>query len=134
MIHLDTSFLVDLLRESAKGQGGPAYELLEGLQERELWISVFAACELHAGAELVDNPEAERAKVGELCAAVEIAYPDERFAPTYGRVLAPLQRRGEAIAAMDLLIATSAIVDEAPLVTRNRRHFDRIWGLDLVSY
>ena len=134
MIHLDTSFLVDLLRESSKAEHGPAHELLGELHDREVRISVFAAAELYSGAELADNAEAERAQVEKLCAAVEIAYPDEHFAPAYGRTLAPLHRAGEMIASMDLLIATSAIVDRAPLVTANRRHFARIAGLDLVSY
>ena len=35
---------------------------------------------------------------------------------------------------MDLMIATAAVVDEASLVTRNRRHFDRVPGVDVVSY
>ena len=35
---------------------------------------------------------------------------------------------------MDLMIAAAAVVDEASLVTRNRRRFDRARGIDLVSY
>ena len=35
---------------------------------------------------------------------------------------------------MDLLIATSAVVDGAALVTANRRHFDVIPGLEVFGY
>jgi predicted nucleic acid-binding protein len=35
---------------------------------------------------------------------------------------------------MDLLIATAAIIDSAPLLTRNLRDFNRIPGLDVKSY
>jgi predicted nucleic acid-binding protein len=35
---------------------------------------------------------------------------------------------------MDLLIATAAVVDGAPIVTRNRKHFERVQGLEVVSY
>jgi predicted nucleic acid-binding protein len=35
---------------------------------------------------------------------------------------------------MDLLIATAAVLDEAPLVTRNARDFARVPGLELVGY
>ncbi len=69
-----------------------------------------------------------------MTAALEIAYPDDRFAPVYGRLLAWLHERGETIATMDLLIATAALVDEGPLVSRNRRHFDRVPGLKILSY
>ncbi len=32
---------------------------------------------------------------------------------------------------MDLLIATAAVLDRAPLVTRNGRHFSKVPGLTL---
>jgi predicted nucleic acid-binding protein len=35
---------------------------------------------------------------------------------------------------MDLLIGAAAVADGAPLVTRNRRHFERIEALDLIDY
>jgi tRNA(fMet)-specific endonuclease VapC len=132
--HLDTSFLVDLLRETAKGPDGPARQQLASLADAELWVSVHVACELRAGAELSTNPEAERAKVDTLLGGVQIAYPDERFAPAYGRLLAWLRKRGDTIATMDLLIATAAILDSAPIVTRNTKHFSRVPGLEVIDY
>jgi predicted nucleic acid-binding protein len=35
---------------------------------------------------------------------------------------------------MDLLIATTCLYHEAPLLTRNRRHFERVPGLRLLAY
>ena len=134
MIHCDTSFLVDLLRESARPDRGPAHGLLETLHGHEIVLSVFAACELYAGVERSANPPRERARVEGLTGFLGIVYPDERFASVYARLLAGLQRGGEAIATMDLMIATAAVVDEASLVTRNRKHFDRVPGVDVVSY
>lgn len=134
MTHLDTSFLVDLLRETAKGSDGPARQKLASLADAELWVSVHVACELRAGAELSTNPEAEREKIDTLLGGVQIAYPDERFAPAYGRLLAWLRKRGDTVATMDLLIATAAIVDSAPIVTRNTKHFIRVPGLTVIDY
>jgi len=64
----------------------------------------------------------------------EIAYPDERFAPLYARLQAALQRGGQTIGTMDLLIATAALVDRAPLVACNRDEFRRVPGLDVIAY
>ena len=58
----------------------------------------------------------------------------ERFAQTYGRLQAALQRSGHTIGAMDLLIAAAAVVDETPLVTRNTTDFSRVPGLTLIGY
>lgn len=134
MIHCDTSFLVDLLRESARSDRVAAHGLLDSLRGHEIVLSVFAACELYAGVELSANPPRERAKVEGLTRFLGIFYPDDRFASVYARLQAGLQRNGEIIATMDLMIAASAVVDDAPLVTRNRKHFDRVPGVEVVSY
>lgn len=134
MIHLDTSFLVDLLREDTHGKAGAASELLGRLEDEELWISVFVACELSAGAELSAHPEQERRRVERLCSSLPLAFPDERFPGTYGRLLAWQHRHEWRIATMDLLIATSAVVAGVPLVTRNAKDFSRVPSLEVVSY
>ena len=102
--------------------------------QEDLCISVLVSCELSAGAEMSARPSAERKRVRTLCEVLRIAYPDERFAPAYGRLLASLTRAGRSISTMDLLIATSAVVDEAPLVTRNLKDFRRVPGLELLPY
>jgi tRNA(fMet)-specific endonuclease VapC len=134
LIHLDTSFLVDLLRERSRGLDGPATRLLDRFAGEELGVSVFVACELLAGAELSANPAGERARVQSLLAALHTEFPDERFAAAYGRLFVWLSRSGGRIGSMDLLIATAAVVAAAPLVTRNSRHFGRVPELETVAY
>jgi tRNA(fMet)-specific endonuclease VapC len=121
------------LRETGR-QAGPATRFLDAHTDEDVCISVLVACELSAGAELSARPSAERQRVQQLCSALRIVHPDERFAPVYGRLLSALSRAGRSISTMDLLIATSAVVDEAPLVTRNLRDFRRVPGLELLSY
>ncbi len=134
MIHLDTSFLVDLLRETRRGRGGPASKHLEALADVELRVSVHVLCELFAGVELSDRGAEERAAVEALTGGFEVVSPAAGFASTYGRLLARLQSEGRLISTMDLLIATAAVLDGAPLVTGNPKHFERIPELDVVTY
>jgi tRNA(fMet)-specific endonuclease VapC len=134
LIHLDTSFLVDLLRDTARGRDGAAARYLDTLGEEELVISVFVACELAAGAAMAKKPAEEKLKVDRLCSAVRIEYPDGRFPPAYGSLLAWQQRNLGRISTMDLLIATSATVAGAPLLTRNVKDFSRVPGLEVLSY
>ena len=134
MIHLDTSLLVDLLREAGRGREGPASRFLASVPDEELGVSVFVVCELAAGAAMSVRPAQEKRQVDRLCEGLHIDYPDERFAPAFGSLLASQERSGGRIAAMDLLIATSALVAEAPLVTRKARDFSRVPGLDVLTY
>lgn len=134
MTHLDTSYLIDLLRENGRGIEGPATRALEELSEDELGVSVHVACELHAGAAQSADPQREHGRVEALLSALWRAEPGEAFPIAYGRTLAKLRRRGETVSTMDLLIATAALVDGAALVTRNVRDFERIPGLTVISY
>ena len=132
MIHADTSFLVDLLRDAARGVRGPATMFLEEIAREEIRVGVHVVCELLAGAESAQRAAVERQRVRRLCASLVVSYPDERFAPVYARLLTSL--RGRPIATMDLLIATAAIVDDAAIVARNVRHFGRVPGLEIRGY
>ena len=135
MVHFDTSFLIDLSREASREKPAGAFELIESLDPSEvLAISVHVACELRAGAELARRPLRELEAVDELLSGFLVAYPDDRFAPMYGRLLASSSRSGRVPASMDLLIATAALIDDAPLVTRNVKDFSRIPGLRVLPY
>ncbi len=135
MIHLDSSFLIDLLRETARAAPGPAFDLIESFDENEiLGVSVHVVCELRAGAELAKKALAEHEEVDRLLSGLLVSYPDDRFPMMYGRLLGATQRAGRAVTSMDLLIGTAALLDDAALVTRNVKDFSRIPGLRVLRY
>jgi tRNA(fMet)-specific endonuclease VapC len=135
MTHLDSSVLIDLLRETGRERPGPAFALMESLDDEEpLAVSVHVVCELRAGAELARRPAREHEALDQLLSGLIVAFPDERFAQLYGKLLASIERSGGRVAAMDLLIATAAIRDDAPLVSRNIKDFARVPGLRVISY
>ena len=134
MIHLDTSFAIDLFREERRGRLGPAHALLETLEDEPIGVSMFVVCELEDGVLNSVRSEQERATIDALLGALDIAYPDTRFAEKYAQILHHLRRRSRTVATMDLLIGVSALVERAKLVTKNRKHFEMIPGLDIVAY
>lgn len=135
MIHLDSCLLIDLLRETSQDRPGPAFDVMESVDDGEiLAMSVHVASELRAGAELARNPLKEHEALDHLFSGLCIAYPDARFPLLYGRLLAATGRPGPPLATMDLLIATAALLDDAPLVTRNLKDFSRVPGLRVLSY
>ncbi len=135
MIHLDTSFLIDLQRETARGRPGGALDAIEALEPSEiLAVSVHALCELRLGAERARSPIKEHESLDQLVSNLLVVYPDDRFAPMFGRVLAAVGRLKTSLASMDALIATAALIDDAPLLTRNVKDFSRVPGLRVVKY
>jgi predicted nucleic acid-binding protein len=108
---LDTDILIDHLRGHRRLR----------LAEPGLRISVVTRCELFAGRG-VDEP-ALRKTLGVL---EEIAV-DSAIAESAGRV-----RRPTGIPTPDALIAATALAHELSVMTRNRRHFERVPGLVLA--
>lgn len=135
MIHLDTSVLIDLHREIARERPGAAFAALESIDESEiLAISVHVVCELQAGVELSREPLKEQESLDQLLSGLLTVRPDEKFASQYGRTYAAIRMGGRQIDALDLLIATAALVDDAPLLTKNVKDFSRVPGLRLIHY
>jgi tRNA(fMet)-specific endonuclease VapC len=76
------------------------------------------------------------AKIAELerrlRGAVIVPY-DRALCDTYGRLKAETRAAGVTVADNDMWIAASAVRHNVPLVTHNRKHFERIPDLVLVS-
>jgi predicted nucleic acid-binding protein len=135
VIQFDSSFLIDLLRETTSERLGPAFEFMEGLDDREeLAVSIHACCELRVGAELSKRASAHHETLDRFLANFTIVRPDEAFTLLFARLAAASERSGKRVPAMDLLIGTAALIHDAPLVTRHSRDFARIPGLRTLSY
>jgi tRNA(fMet)-specific endonuclease VapC len=135
MTHLDSSLLIDLLREASRERPGAAFAFMESLDDDEpVGVSVHVVCELRAGAELARNPAREHQALDHLLSGLLVAYPDSRFPREYARLLRSIERSGRRVATMDLLIASAAIVEDAWLVTRNVKDFGRIPGVRVLAY
>jgi tRNA(fMet)-specific endonuclease VapC len=135
VIHLDTSFLVDLERELLVERPGSAMDWLETLDDGEvLGASVHVVCELRLGAELSRLAIEAHEHLDRILSGLLICYPDGRFAGQFARLAAATRRGGRAIGTMDLLIATAATLDDVALVTRNVRDFSRVPGLRVLEY
>ena len=67
MIHLDSSFLIDLLRETGRGRPGGAFDFIEGLADDEM-LGVRARRRRTArGRELSRRPLQEHENVTACC-------------------------------------------------------------------
>lgn len=63
-----------------------------------------------------------------------VIVPYDRFlCDTYGRLKAETRTAGVVVADNDMWIAASAVRHNVPLVTHNRKHFERIPDLVLIS-
>jgi tRNA(fMet)-specific endonuclease VapC len=126
---LDTNAASDILR----AQSEPMMRRVERAPAGSLYVSVITEAELRFGLE--KHPEAvrRRAVVLAFLSRVKILPWDSDTAAVYARERAKVERTGQSLGAMDMLIAAQAVAEEMVLVTRGRG-FGRFAGLRLEDW
>lgn len=130
---VDTSFVIDLMRERRRGRIGEATRTLHAHRAVKLRMPVFVRCELEAGARRSQDPRRELDRVARLTDFMEPVLPGPEFAARYGEVEWDLRRRGTMIPTMDLLIGVLCVCAGEPILTRDA-HFRRIPALSVVRF
>ncbi|OFW36961.1 MAG: hypothetical protein A3J28_03095 [Acidobacteria bacterium RIFCSPLOWO2_12_FULL_60_22] len=125
MIVADTDVLIDFLAGRNPGAEHVALELARGL----LRTTAVTRFELLSGAR---NTRQENT-IRQLLAAIPTLSLDQPAADLAARVRRNLQKAGESVGMADSLIAGIVLLHGATLLTRNRRHFERVSGLRLVA-
>lgn len=98
-------------------------------------MSAITVSELEFGAFHSSNYDSEMIAVRKLLTPFEVFdYNGTTCPPNYGRVRHELERAGQTIGAMDLLIAAHALALSATLVTNNLAHFQRVSGLSVTRW
>jgi tRNA(fMet)-specific endonuclease VapC len=129
MILLDTNICVYVL----KTRPPEVLERFNGFGREELAISVITAMELRVGAVRADGTHYPE-RVETLLGALEIVPLGVETIDVFAKTKVDLQRRGELIGPLDLLIAAHALSLDATLVTNNEREFRRVAGLRVENW
>jgi len=121
VIVADSDVLVDWLNKR-----GSAPAVRHALQRQELVTTAVTAYQLWSGA----RTDTARAELRGLLSLVTAILPfDDRAAELAGAAYRELAGAGRVIGRPDLYIAGICLAVDAPLLTRNRREFDRVRGL-----
>ena len=118
-----------------RGHAGAASLLQDLLESPDpVGISAITVMQLYHGVSRAAVPEAEAEKIQGALKGVATYDLTREIAARAGRIDGELVARGEAIDPADVIVGTTALHRNEPVVTRNARHFARLRGLRLVSY
>ena len=141
---LDTDSVIFLIRSRKRGSPPAvarrgrrlADRIKEASAQRDaVGISAITRAELEYGAARSVDTARERAALDKILVSFdEYSFDADLCARHYGVVRSALEQRGEAIGAMDLLIAAHALALRATLVSNNTRHFIRVKGLAVENW
>jgi tRNA(fMet)-specific endonuclease VapC len=131
MVCLETTLLIDALRGKEE-----ARQLLDSIDRSSDMATIASPSimELISGAILNPKVREEKEKVIEFLSSFVVLDLDKESAILAGEIEADLGKRGETIEPEDIMIGAIALHNGETLVTRNKKHFDRIQGLEIESY
>ena len=129
MVLLDTNILIYFF----KGQGNVGKRMLE-TSPKLVAVSCITLFELETGLLKSVSSATRRAQMNALIASVKILNVDHAVALAAAKIRAALEVQGQPIGPLDTLIAATALVAKASLVTRNVREFERVPGLFVENW
>ena len=127
---LDTNICVGLIQQKPKG----LIARLIAHPLGDVGLSIITVSELSHGAHKSAEPQKNLSALEQFLAPFEIADFDQSAADAYGKLRADLEKRGNVIGSMDMLIGAHALSLGIILVTNNINEFSRIPNLKLEDW
>ena len=97
-------------------------------------MSVVSLAELYEGVYYSrDHLQSEEVLKNFLNPELQILGIDEETCQIFGRARGRLRQQGQNIGDMDLFIAATSLQHNLTLLSNNRRHFELVEGLEIIS-
>lgn len=125
---LDTDWVINYLRGNHQ-----VVERFNQLLPQGIGISIISIAELYEGIADTEYQQEKEQEIKNFLGYVDIIPLDEPVCRVFARERKRLRAQGKLIADFDLLIGSTAICHQLTLLTNNRRHFQRLQELDIIS-
>lgn len=126
---IDTDWVIDHFNKVER-----VTRKLEELVPKGLALSVISLAELYEGVYYSRNPEESQKVLKDFLASdLLILGLDEEICKVFGKERGKLRRKGRIIGDFDLLIASTCVYYDLILLTNNRKHYEVVEGLKIIS-
>ncbi|MDT8398493.1 MAG: type II toxin-antitoxin system VapC family toxin [Pseudomonadales bacterium] len=129
MYVLDTNILIYFFT----GLGDVSQRLL-AVSPKDIGVPAVVIYELEYGITRSSSPKKRQQQLAELCALVKVLPFGRAEAKLSADIRAKLERKGTPIGPYDLLIAGTAVSNNAVLVTNNTKEFSRVPKLQIENW
>ena len=131
MVCLETTFLVDFLRGKEEAES-----VFNDLVDRRSQITITSPSLMEIMSSAHNNQKKEELRKIEevILSKVIILNLDKESAILAGEIDSELTLSGDSIGTTDIMIGAIAKHNNETLITRNKKHFERIKGLKIESY
>ena len=120
-ILIDTDILIDFLRGDKN-----TTETIKRISTERLITTDINAFELYHGAYKSKNKQINVANIEDLLNSLELLSTNRESMRKAAELIADLDKKGASIDIADLFIASICLINSASLLTRNKKHFERM--------
>lgn len=127
---LDTNICIYIIKQHPRA----VIEKFKLFNMGDICISSMTFAELMHGVEKSTHQKRNKAALEEFVLPLDIMPFDAKAACRYGEIRVKLEKNGNLIGPLDLIIASHALCLNAILVTNNTKEFSRVPGLKLENW
>ena len=130
MYLLDTNICIYIIKKKP-------VDILKTLKiksKKDIYVSSITIAELEYGVAKSQFPEKNKISLIEFLSIFNILPFDDTDAVEFGMIKTDLEKKGNIIGPMDLLLAAQAKTKKLILVTNNVKEFERVEGLKIENW
>lgn len=127
---LDTNICIYIIKNKPQS----VLEELKKCNVGDILLSSITVSELIYGAYKSQFVEKNLKAIEHFLVPFDIAEYDYKSALEYGKLRASLEKKGQPIGSLDMLIAAHALSLDVTLVTNNTKEFERVESLKLENW
>ncbi|MEW6374737.1 MAG: type II toxin-antitoxin system VapC family toxin [Thermodesulfobacteriota bacterium] len=125
---IDTDWIIHYLN----GNSGIVEKI--GLLEKEgVAASIISVAELYEGIYYSTNPAGNEKALNDFLSGISTLGIEDEVCKVFGKERGRLRQEKKMIGDFDLLIASTCLHHRLTLLTNNRRHYDMVDGLNILS-
>ncbi len=106
---------------------------LGSLKKEGLAISVISLAELYEGIYYSTNPAGNEKALNDFLSGISTLGIEDEVCKVFGKERGRLRQEKKMIGDFDLLIASTCLHHRLTLMTNNRRHYEMVDGLNILS-
>lgn len=125
---IDTDWIINHLRGKKEMKNR-----LKELRPSGIAVSFVSLAELYEGVYHSKNPEKSQEDMEGLLSQFTPLGIDKKICQIFGKERAQLRKQKKLIDDFDLLTASTALRHNLAVLTNNRKHFEKIEGLEIIS-
>ena len=125
---IDTDWIIDHFNQVDR-----TTQKLKELRPAGIAMSVISLAELYEGVHYSRDPVRSQQVLDTFLREIPVLGVDEEICKVFGKERGGLRQQGKTVSDFDLLIASTCLCYDLTLLSNNRRHYEMVEGLRILS-